>query len=198
MRTTRVAALFSIAILFATTGCEMFERFMKGTLERLEYWPGTGSAYYSAKPMGDDYSGPTGTIYPDSKNSGSGYAKYYYYFHEDESPKSLGYTEGPHYDSDGKTMYYHPDGYKNPGPNGVWSSGPRFSGGATGSGSATGVCAGGYKSPTTDAQLDAYCGAAYAYRCLDGKPLSDPAVKAVCQYYNDIKTSSAPSCPYCK
>jgi hypothetical protein len=196
MRATRVAALLSVLIMSTTVGCETFERFVKGTLERLEYWPGSGSAYYSAKPVGDDYSGPTGTIYPDSKN-GSGYANYYYYFHPDESPKSLGYTEGPHYDSDGKTMYYHPDGYRNPGSGGVWANGIKFSGGP-GSSSSSGVCAGGYKSPTTDAQLDAYCGAAYAYRCLDGKPLSDPGVQAVCKYYNDIKTASAPSCPYCK
>ena len=141
-------------------------------------------------------SGPTGTIYPDSKNSGT-IPQTYYYFHKDKSPKSLGYTEGPHYDSDGKTMYYNKSGNKTPGPNGVWANGPRFSGGATGS-TASGVCAGGYKSPTTDAQLDAYCGSAYAYRCLDGKPLSDPVVQAVCKYYNDIKTASAPSCPYCK
>lgn len=193
MRTTRVAALFSVLILSATVGCE---RLIKGTLERLEYWSASGNAYYSAKPLGDEYAGPTGTIYPDPSNNG-GSPSYYYFFHEDESPKSLGYTEGPHTDADGKTMFYHKDGYRTPGENGAWANGPRFSGGLTGGGS-SGTCAGSYQSPTSDAQLDAYCGAAYAYRCLDGKPLSDPAVQAVCEYYNDLKTASAPSCPYCK
>jgi hypothetical protein len=193
MRTSRIAALCSVLLLLTTMSCE---RLIKGTLEKLELWS-SGSAYYSAYPMGDDYSGPTGSIYPDPNNSPNAYAKNYYYFHEDESPTSLGYKEGPHTDSKG-TFFYHPDGSKTPGENGVWSAGPRTSGGMGGGGGASGVCAGGYKSPTNDAQLDAYCGAAYAYRCLDGKPLSDPGVQAVCTYYNDIKTSSAPSCPYCK
>src|SRR5688572_15155689 len=182
MRTTRIAALFSVLLLLTTMSCE---RLIKGTLEKLEYWT-SGSAYYSAYPMGDDYSGPVGTIYPDPANNPNSYVSTYYYFHEDESPSSLGYKEGPHHDSKG-TFFYHPDGYRNPGENGVWSSGPKFSGGIGGGGS-SGTCGNGYKSPTTDAQLDAYCGAAYAYRCLDGKPLSDPGVQAVCQYYNDIKT----------
>ena len=193
MRTSRIAALCSVLLLLTTVSCE---RLIKGTLEKLELWS-TGSTYYSAYAMGDDYSGPTGTIYPDPGNSPNNYANTYYYFHEDESPYSLGYKEGPHHDSKG-SFYYHPDGYKNAGEYGVWANGPKTSGGMGGGGSASGVCAGGYKSPTTDAQLDAYCGAAYAYRCLDGKPLSDPGVQAVCTYYNDIKTSSAPSCPYCR
>lgn len=55
-----------------------------------------------------------------------------------------------------------------------------------------------FDSYTNDAQLDAYCGYAWMYRCQQGKSLNDPAVKAVCTYYNDLKTSSAPSCPYCR
>jgi hypothetical protein len=68
----------------------------------------------------------------------------------------------------------------------------------SGGGGGSGSCGSAYVSPTSDAQLDAYCGAAYAYRCLDGKSLSDPSVQSVCQSYDLIKTSSAPSCPYCK
>lgn len=64
-------------------------------------------------------------------------------------------------------------------------------------GSTSGVCATAYKH-LSDAQLDAYCGYAYAYRCLNGKPLSDPGVQSVCNSYNQIKTKSAPDCPYCK
>ncbi|MGY8913743.1 MAG: hypothetical protein ACKVJF_01490 [Flavobacteriales bacterium] len=60
-----------------------------------------------------------------------------------------------------------------------------------------GDCTNGYDSPTGDDQLDAYCGAAYAYRCLDGKSLNDPSVVSVCSSYNQIKTSDAPPCPYC-
>lgn len=62
---------------------------------------------------------------------------------------------------------------------------------------ATGVCASSYKSPSSDAQLNAFCGAAYAYRCQDGKSLSNAQVQSVCSSYNSIKTSSAPSCSYC-
>ncbi|MBW4888088.1 hypothetical protein KXQ82_00110 [Mucilaginibacter sp. HMF5004] len=65
------------------------------------------------------------------------------------------------------------------------------------SSSSSGVCSGSYKSPTKDGQLDAFCGAAYAYRCLDGKALSNAQVQSVCSSYNQIKTSSAPSCGYC-
>ncbi|MEO6522450.1 MAG: hypothetical protein ABIN91_12270 [Mucilaginibacter sp.] len=59
------------------------------------------------------------------------------------------------------------------------------------------VCTSSYKS-ISDAQLNAYCGAAYAYRCQDGKALSNSQVQSVCSSYNSIKTSSAPSCTYCK
>lgn len=191
MKRRAIQLFFFLFLLSTAFSCL---RWKKGTLERMEYWPGTGSAYYSAKPLGDDYSGPESVIYPDSKNSSNSLVHYYYYFWEDESPKSLGYTDGPHTDADGKEMFYHKDGYRTPGRNGIWKNGPQFGSGGGGSGS----CSGGYKSPTTDAQLDAYCGAAYAYRCLDGKSLNDPSVQAVCSYYNDLKTSSAPSCPYCK
>lgn len=56
----------------------------------------------------------------------------------------------------------------------------------------------GYQSLTTDAQLEDFCGAAYAYRFLDGKLLNYPLVFSVCSSYNLIKTSSAPPCTHCK
>jgi hypothetical protein len=59
------------------------------------------------------------------------------------------------------------------------------------------ACTSSYKS-ISDAQLNAFCGAAYAYRCQDGKALSNSQVQSVCSSYNSIKTSSAPSCAYCK
>ncbi|WP_224998986.1 hypothetical protein [Cesiribacter sp. SM1] len=73
-------------------------------------------------------------------------------------------------------------------------------GGSTGGTGGTGStnCSSTFDSYTNDAQLDAYCGYAWMYRCQQGKSLDDPAVKAVCTYYNDLKTSSAPDCPYCK
>ncbi|WP_448700544.1 hypothetical protein ACFGVR_01145 [Mucilaginibacter sp. AW1-3] len=66
------------------------------------------------------------------------------------------------------------------------------------SSSSSGVCSGSYKSPVKDAQLDAFCGAAYAYRCLDKKALSNSQVQSVCSSYNSLKVSSAPECGYCK
>ncbi|MBB5397348.1 MULTISPECIES: hypothetical protein [unclassified Mucilaginibacter] len=60
-----------------------------------------------------------------------------------------------------------------------------------------GVCADGY-THLSDAQLDAFCGAAYAYRCLDGKPLSNNQVQAVCAQYDDLKEPGVPACGFCK
>jgi len=65
------------------------------------------------------------------------------------------------------------------------------------SSSSSSVCTGGYKSPVKDAQLDAFCGAAYAYRCLDGKALSNSQVQSVCSSYNSLKVSGVASCGYC-
>jgi hypothetical protein len=67
----------------------------------------------------------------------------------------------------------------------------------TPSSSSSGTCTGGYKSPVKDAQLDAFCGAAYAYRCLDGKSLSNSQVQSVCSSYNSLKVSGVASCSYC-
>lgn len=64
-------------------------------------------------------------------------------------------------------------------------------------GSGVGVCSGGYKFRTGDAQLDGYCGTAFNYRCNQGKSASDPGVRAVCQYYDDLKDASVAPCPYC-
>lgn len=117
-----------------------------------------------------------------------------YYYHIDESPKSLGYTEGPHYEDD-LTMWYHPDGYENPGEYGIWSNGP-ITGNNGGGGNNS--CTGNYTPASNDIQLDAFCAQAYALRCLDGKPLNDAQVQAACQTYNQIKEPSAPDCPYCQ
>lgn len=185
--------LFSLMMIL-NAGCG--EKFKMGALETMELWS-SGNAYYNAKFIDEDeYSGPTGEIYPDSKNTSNGVVKYYHYYHSDKSPKKLGYTEGPHTDADGRKMWYHKDGYTNPGSEGVWSDGQKSTGGGTSGGG--GTCSSSYNSPTTDAQLDAFCGYAWLYRCQQGKSLSSPEVQAVCKSYNDLKTSSAPDCPYCK
>jgi hypothetical protein len=186
-----------LLILVAASGCEKLK---KGTLEKMELWT-SGNAYYSAKFIDEmEYSGPEGEIYVDPKFASNNIVKYYYYYHTDESPKSLGYTEGPHTDADGKKMWYHKDGRENAGSGGIWSDGLKSTnsqGGSSG-GSGSTSCTDSFDSYTGDAQLDAYCGYAYIYRCQQGKSLNDPEVRAVCTYYNDIKTSSAPDCPYCK
>ncbi|MFA6247606.1 MAG: hypothetical protein WC615_11740 [Mucilaginibacter sp.] len=61
----------------------------------------------------------------------------------------------------------------------------------------SGICADAYKH-IDDAQLDAFCGAAYAYRCLDEKPLSSQQVQAVCAQYDDLKEPGVAACGYCK
>lgn len=188
---------FQSLILFAfifsiVSGCS--EQFKKGALETMELWA-SGNAYYNAKFLDEsEFTGTENVIYADPKNASNNLVKYYHYYHPDASPRKLGYTEGPHVDSDGRDMWYNKDGYTNPGEGGVWSNGQK----STGSGGAISGCPSSYNNPIGDAQLDAYCGYAWLYRCQQGKPLSDPGVQAVCKAYNDIKTSSAPSCPYCK
>ncbi len=73
---------------------------------------------------------------------------------------------------------------------------PSTSGSGSGSGSGS-TCSSGYKDPTTDGQLNGYCGAAYTYRCLQNMSASSSEVKYVCDAYEAVKYSGAPSCPYC-
>ncbi|NBW37132.1 MAG: hypothetical protein EBR30_19340 [Cytophagia bacterium] len=62
---------------------------------------------------------------------------------------------------------------------------PVTDGNSNGSGNA--VCTGSYRSPVNDVQLDSFCGAAYAYRCLDGLALSSTQVQSVCSYaFNNL------------
>lgn len=191
-KTFLFAALFSLVSILHT-GC--IEQFRVGTLETMELWA-SGNAYYNAKFINeDDYSDPIGQIYIDSKSVNNNLVRYYHYYHSDMSPRKLGYTEGPHTDSDGRKMWYNKSGDTNPGENGVWADGMKSTGSSGSSGKG---CTSSYVSPVNDAQLNAYCGYAWMYRCQQGKSLSSPEVQAVCQYYNDIKTSSAPDCPYCK
>lgn len=75
---------------------------------------------------------------------------------------------------------------------------PVTNGSNGGSGSGNAVCSGSYRSPVNDAQLDSFCGAAYAYRCLDGLALSSQQVQSVCSIYNSIKEPGTPNCPYCQ
>ena len=186
-----ILGLFMFSMLF--NGCEKIKR---GTLETMELWS-SGKAYYNAKHIDQDsYSGPTEQFYDDENNSSNNMVNKYYYYHTDESPKSLGYTEGPHYE-DGYTMWYHPDGYENAGDNGAWSGGASSNNNG-GGGGGNSSCTGGYTPASSDIQLDAFCAQAYAFRCLDGKALSDPQVQAACQTYNQIKEPDAPSCPYCQ
>jgi hypothetical protein len=64
-------------------------------------------------------------------------------------------------------------------------------------GNGSGSC-GTYTGPSGDPQLDSFCQAAYAYRCLDGLPVTSQQVRAVCDIYNDIKEPNVPNCPYCQ
>jgi hypothetical protein len=66
------------------------------------------------------------------------------------------------------------------------------------SNSSGGNCTGSYQSPSSDAQLNAWCYSAYDSRCIKGLPLSDPYVQAVCSYYNDFREPGTNECPYCK
>ncbi|MBS1622467.1 MAG: hypothetical protein JST83_00435 [Bacteroidetes bacterium] len=86
----------------------------------------------------------------------------------------------PNYDQD------HPSGSGNGNGNGNGNGGGNSS-----------VCTGSYSSPSSDGQLDAYCHAAYVYRCVNGAPLSDPSVQSVCDAYNQLKPAGTPPCPYC-
>lgn len=70
--------------------------------------------------------------------------------------------------------------------------------GGSGSGGGSTVCSGSYRSPVSDVQLDSFCGAAYAYRCLDGYALSSQQVQSVCSIYNSLREPGTPDCPYCK
>ncbi|MGZ5282905.1 MAG: hypothetical protein ACXWEY_11575 [Bacteroidia bacterium] len=116
------------------------------------------------------------------------------YYWPDESVRGLGYKHTC--DANDEVEYHSQDECNStkPGENGHWKDEGNNSGGG---GNNSGVCAGEYQK-VGDAQLDAYCGAAYAYRCKDGKPLSDPQVQAVCKTYNDMKEPGVPDCPYCK
>ncbi|MBC7411172.1 MAG: hypothetical protein H7331_01795 [Bacteroidia bacterium] len=104
----------------------------KGTLEKLEFWTASGSKYYSAKVMADNPPAIKGQEYEDPSNSPSKSPNYYYYYWADKSPKDLGYTEGPHTDSDGKPMYYATSSGKTAGSNGHWGSGSSSSSSGSG------------------------------------------------------------------
>ncbi|MCZ8216896.1 MAG: hypothetical protein O9262_11685 [Cyclobacteriaceae bacterium] len=75
---------------------------------------------------------------------------------------------------------------------------PVTDGNSNGNGSGNAVCTGSYRSPVNDVQLDSFCGAAYAYRCLDGLALSSTQVQSVCSIYNSLREPGTPDCPYCK
>lgn len=120
------------------------------------------------------------------ESTSSGFEQAFYA--DKPSCKSLGYG---YQESDGDWVYSSTSN-GTPGANGKWGSG------GSGGGGSTGTCSGSYKSPTSDAQLNAWCGAAYSYRCQQGKSLSDPSVKAVCQTYNDWREPGVPDCGYCK
>lgn len=69
-----------------------------------------------------------------------------------------------------------------------------FSNGSTGSGSIPSYCAAGYKSPTTDVQLNSHCQTAFIYRCSGNKAAAD----VTCAQYKNIEQSSpVVVCPVC-
>ena len=129
------------------------------------------------------------------------YISYQFVYWSDESVKSLGYTSSSGNASEyfGKLWdtFFNKDGSNIPGKNGYWQSEGPSSGG---NGGGNGNCTSSYESPinNSDPQLDAYCGQAYALRCMDGKPLSDPQVQQTCNIYNQMKEPGVPDCPYCK
>ncbi|KAA9331423.1 hypothetical protein F0P96_14360 [Hymenobacter busanensis] len=112
---------------------------------------------------------------------------YYEEFYEDKSCKELGYSY-----NGGMNWSYSSTSNTTPGKYGKWGNSTSGSGGG-----GSGTCSGSYVSPSSDAQLNAYCGAAYTYRCTQGMSVTSPQVKAVCQYYQDIKVAGVPNCSYC-
>jgi hypothetical protein len=70
--------------------------------------------------------------------------------------------------------------------------------GSSSTGGSSGTCSSGYKDPTKDGQLNSWCNAAYVYRCVQKKSLSSSEVKYVCDAYEKLKYSGAPSCPHCQ
>ncbi|MEQ1732868.1 MAG: hypothetical protein ABL940_04300 [Bacteroidia bacterium] len=123
-----------VTLIIATLLLTSCAKSKKGTLEKMEYWTASGSKYYSAKVMADNPPAIKGQEYEDPSNSPSRSPNYYYYYWADKSPKDLGYTEGPHTDSDGKTMYYATSSGKTAGSNGHWGSGSSSSSSSSSSG----------------------------------------------------------------
>lgn len=70
--------------------------------------------------------------------------------------------------------------------------------GSTGGGGGSSNCTSKYVSASKDVQLDSFCALAYAYRCLDNLPLTNPKVNSACATYEYLRLSNAPDCPYCK
>lgn len=69
-----------------------------------------------------------------------------------------------------------------------------FRSGSSGSGSIPSYCAAGYKSPTTDVQLNSLCQTAFIYRCSGNKAAAD----ITCAQYKNIEQSSpVVVCPVC-
>lgn len=108
-------------------------------------------------------------------------------FYKGKNCSDLGYG---YQDSDGDWVYSSTSN-SDPGSYGKWGSGSSGGGGGGGS------CSAGYK-PISDPQLNAYCGTAYAYRCLDGKSLNSKEVQSVCKIYDQMKEPGVPACAYCR
>lgn len=74
-----------------------------------------------------------------------------------------------------------------PGEYGAWGANGGLPSSGTSGENNSALCGTSYNSPLPnpdlDVQLDSFCAMAYALRCLDGKPLSDPQIQAACETY---------------
>jgi hypothetical protein len=96
--------------------------------------------------------------------------------------------------SNGNRNYDGPNGGTQPGASGYFGGGTSGSSGTAGSGSKPSYCSTPYSSLTSDAQLNALCGAVYAYRCSGNAAAAD----FTCTQYKIIpQTGSNVKCPYC-
>jgi hypothetical protein len=190
MKLLKQSFFLFLIILFAVSysGCKKYKRGVLEIKKTENHGNGPVNYYYAIIVEDDIYEPGKEFEYKKIDN------RYLFtgYYWPDQSAKGLGYKYKC--DANDEVEFRSQDGCDGtkPGENGHWKDDGKNTGG-----SGSGVCAGEYKA-VGDAQLDSYCGAAYAYRCKDGKPLNDPQVQAVCKTYNDMKEPGVEDCPYCK
>jgi hypothetical protein len=197
MKKNHLTLLGLLIVIFLTPFLNSCKKYKQGVLEikTTRTYANSVETFYRTVIVEDGlYDPETEFVY--SSNPSLSEVKTGYYW-PNESANSLGYkhicsVETPKY----YTAENECDSGK-PGANGHWKN-DLNTGGSGGNSSCGSSYVSPLANPSLDVQLDAYCAAAYAYRCLDGKPLSDPGVQATCANYNTMKEPSAPDCPYCR